>query len=164
MPLKVSAGLMMYRWNGSMLEILLSHPGGPLYVNKDYGYWGIPKGHVEPNETVLATAFREFSEETGLTPQIKDLLSLGKIIERSGKVVHAWAFQGECDTNLPVESNLFQMEWPPQSGNFQWFPEVDCLEFYDTETARRKIDCSQVKFIDQLEKQLLFSGRHCIAQ
>lgn len=144
---------MMYRWNSGKLEVLLGHPGGPLYVKKDNGYWGIPKGHVEANETVLAAAFREFAEETGLPhPRIENLLTLGKIIERSGKIVYAWAFAGTCDTNLPVESNLFTLEWPPQSGKTQLFPEIDLLAFFDTQTAMRKIEVQQQQFVIRLEE------------
>lgn len=150
--LKVSAGLMMFRWTtrGS-LEVLLGHPGGPLYANKDDGYWGIPKGRVESHETIIAAAFREFTEETGQTPAVDALLPLGTITERNGKVVHAWAVRGDCDTSLPVNSNLFAMEWPRRSGKTQLFPEIDRLAFFDTHTARQKIEAVQQQFIWRLE-------------
>lgn len=155
----VSAGLMMYRWNHGILEVLLGHPGGPLYVNKDNGYWGIPKGHVEPNETIIAAAFREFDEETGLIPSGENLFSLGKIMEQNGKKVYAWAFCGNCDTTLQVKSNLFEMEWPLKSGEIHLFPEIDRLGFYNTTAAKNKIEFEQLGFIDRLEKQLCFNYR-----
>lgn len=156
---KVSAGLMMYRWNNEILEVLLGHPGGPLYVNKERGYWGIPKGLVETNETLLATAFREFNEETGLTPNGENLFSLGKVIEQNGKNVYAWAFCGNFDTTLPVNSNLFELEWPHESGKICLFPEIDRLEFFDTISARSKIEIAQLGFIDRLENQLCADNR-----
>jgi len=151
---KVSAGLMMYRWNSGNLEVLLAHPGGPLYIAKDRGFWGIPKGQVESNETILAAAFREFIEETGLNPPVTTLLPLGGIIERSGKTIYAWAFQGDCDTTLPVNSNQFQMEWPPKSGELCYFPEIDRLTFFAVETAKIKIEAVQQHFIEQLEQHI----------
>lgn len=151
--MKISAGFMMYRWNSGKLEVLLGHPGGPLYAGKDNGYWGIPKGHVEASETILAAAFREFAEETGLPqPAIGNLLTLGRVIERDGKIIYAWAFPGTCDTTLPAESNLFTMEWPPRSGVIQAFPEIDRLAFFDTDTAMQKIEIGQRQFIIRLEE------------
>ncbi|MGE4589511.1 MAG: NUDIX domain-containing protein [Acidaminococcaceae bacterium] len=151
---KISAGLMMYRWRNGVLEVLLGHPGGPLYANKDRGYWGIPKGRVELNETFLAAAFREFQEETGLFPQEGELLPLGKVIERTGKNIYAWAFCDDCDTSLPLKSNLFEIEWPRNSGNICLYPEMDKISFFNTDVARSKIEIAQTGFIDCLEKQL----------
>jgi len=160
MSQKISAGLIMYRWNFEDLEVLLAHPGGPLYEAKDQGFWSIPKGLVESNETLLATAFREFTEETGLTPEITNLLPLGSIIERNGKIIYAWAFQGNCDTTLPVNSNLFQMEWPPKSGELCSFPEIDRLAFYPVNTAKIKIETVQQYFIEQLEQHVCGLGQY----
>jgi len=159
MAVVVSAGLIMYRWNRGRLEVLLGHPGGPLYTKKDRGFWGIPKGHVEPNETILEAAFREFNEETGLTSDQGNLLPLGKIIERTGKHVYAWAFCGDCDTSQPVNSNLFEMEWPVKSGNMGWYPEIDRLGFFNTSLARYKIEFPQIRFIDRLEEILAVGYR-----
>ncbi len=152
--MKISAGLLMYRWNHTDFELLLCHPSGPLYEHKDNGYWGIPKGQVEANETILEAAFREFSEETGLQVTAHELIPLGRIMERKGKAVYAWAFEGECNTSLPVQSNLFEMEWPPRSGKLQSFPEVDRLAFYTPDKAFCKIEQVQKQFIERLEKQL----------
>jgi predicted NUDIX family NTP pyrophosphohydrolase len=152
--MKISAGLLMYRRNGDALEILLCHPGGPLYEHKDHGCWGIPKGQVEANETIVEAAFREFTEETGLRIEAPELIPLGKVMERNGKAVYAWAFEGDCNTGMPVESNLFEMEWPPQSGRMQFFPEVDRLAFYTPELAVCKIEYAQKQFIERLEKHL----------
>jgi predicted NUDIX family NTP pyrophosphohydrolase len=157
---KVSAGLLMYRWNKNSLEVLLGHPGGPLYSYKDCGYWSIPKGRVEPNETIPAAALREFSEETGLVFNGKKLLPLGKTVERNGKRIYAWAFCGNCDTTLPVNSNLFEMEWPAGSGNLCLFPEFDRLEFFTAAAARKKLEIAQLPFIDRLEKELYIGHRH----
>jgi len=160
MAAKISAGLMMYRWNEDVLEILLGHPGGPLYTKKDQGYWGIPKGHVEPNETILDAALREFDEETGLNICRENLIYLGKITERNGKNIYAWAFCGDCDTSQPVNSNLFEMEWPMKSGKICLFPEIDRLEFFNTAAARNKIEFAQLGFIDRLEEYLCGSYRY----
>lgn len=151
MSISISAGLLMYRLKKGCLEVLLAHPGGPYYTGKDAGYWGIPKGGVEPEESLMQAAVREFSEETGLSPTLRNLFFLGRIIETNGKNVYAWAFTGDCDTSLSVNSNLFAMEWPENSGNLQWFPEIDKLEFFSTGMARRKIEPEQTMFIDCLE-------------
>lgn len=160
MSAKVSAGLMMYRWNKGSLEVLLAHPGGPLYSSKDHGCWSIPKGHVERNETIPAAALREFTEETGLNFNGQKLLSLGKTTERSGKRIYIWAFCGNCDTALPVNSNLFEMEWPPNSGHIGSFPEVDRLSFFTPSAARTKIEFAQLAFIDRLEQALYIGSRY----
>jgi predicted NUDIX family NTP pyrophosphohydrolase len=112
---------------------------------------------VESNETILAAAFREFNEETGLNPDTTFLLPLGKATERSGKIIHAWAFSGDCDTTLPVNSNLFLMEWPSKSGKYCHFPEIDRLTFCTVEAAAAKIEPPQRCFIRRLE-QLLIPG------
>lgn len=154
MSAKVSAGLLMYRSNNGILEVMLAHPGGPLYEDKDIGYWGIPKGEVEPGETIMDAALREFAEETGLCLTPESYIPLGSIMERSGKIVYAWAFSGTCETTTPVNSNLFAMEWPRNSAIISLFPEVDRLDFFHIKEAMRYIEKPQATFIRRLEEKL----------
>src|SRR5436190_1037143 len=114
---KVSAGLLMYRVRETELEFLLAHPGGPFWKHRDAGAWTIPKGEIQDGEDPLAAAMREFEEEIGLKPS-GSFVELTPIQQKGGKIVHAWAFEGDCDT-AAVHSNSFQMEWPPRSGKFQ---------------------------------------------
>jgi len=150
---KVSAGLLMYRFNGNTLEIFLGHPGGPFFAKKNEGAWSIPKGEVNPDEGLLQTALREFEEETGIKPT-GEYLSLGHIKQKNGKIVHAWAFTGDCDNNKPIRSNTFTMEWPPHSGQKQEFPEIDQGAFFDSETAKQKINPAQAALIERLQALL----------
>lgn len=145
---KRSAGLLMYRRVGGGLQVLLAHPGGPLWQHKDLGGWSIPKGEVQPGEAPLDAALREFKEETGLEAQ-GPFLSLGAVTQRGGKIVEAWAFAGDC---LPhaLTSNTFEMEWPPRSGRRQQFPEVDRAEFFTLAEAAAKINPAQREFIERL--------------
>ncbi len=145
---KISAGLLMYRVCGGRLEVLLVHPGGPLFRKKDEGHWSIPKGEPEPGEKLLDAARREFREETGLVPS-GPLLPLSPITQKGGKVVHAWAFAGDCDPGTIV-SNTFVMEWPPHSGRQASFPEIDRAEFFPLDLARRKIKQAQLPLLDEL--------------
>ena len=147
---RVSAGLLMYRMDDGTLQVLLAHPGGPFFRNKDEGAWSIPKGEIEPGEDVLEAAKREFEEEIGFTPT-GPFIALTPVKQRGGKIVHAWAFEGNCDPSAVV-SNNFTMEWPPRSGQQMQFPEIDRAEFFDTSTARRKINSGQVTLIAELEK------------
>lgn len=142
----------MYRKDGGSLRVLLAHPGGPLFRKKDEGAWTIPKGEIEPGEDLLDAARREFSEETGIvaTPPF---IALMPVTQKGGKIVHAWAFEGQCDPRA-IASNTFTIEWPPHSGRQQEFPEIDRAEFFDTAAARRKIKAAQAAFIDQLEETL----------
>ncbi|MCB9579607.1 MAG: NUDIX domain-containing protein [Polyangiaceae bacterium] len=149
---KLSAGLLMYRRHHGALQVLLVHPGGPLWKNKDDGAWSIPKGLPEAGEELLAAAQREFREETGIAPD-QPYLPLGKVTQKSGKVVHAWAFEGDCDPG-GITSNTFEMEWPPRSGKSATFPEVDRADFFDVETARKKINAAQSRFLDELLRQV----------
>lgn len=150
---RISAGLMMYRFcRGEHLQILLAHPGGPFFRNKDDGAWSIPKGKVEPNEDLLTAARREFEEETGF-PAAGPFVALSPITQKSGKIVHAWAFAGDCDLST-FKSNAFSMEWPPKSGREVSFPEIDRVDFFDLETARVKINPAQIGLINDLEQQL----------
>src|SRR5918993_854386 len=122
---KRSAGLLVYRPSDDGLEVLLVHPGGPFWARKDDGAWSIPKGEYEPSEDPLEVALREFEEELGAEPpDSTDALPLGELRQPSGKVVSAWAVEGDLDVS-DVRSNLFEMEWPPRSGRTQEFPEVD---------------------------------------
>ena len=146
---RLSAGLLMYRIKDGAIQVLLAHPGGPYFVNKDDGDWSIPKGEPGPDEDLFLTAQREFEEETGLKPT-GPFIPLQAVKQKGGKVVHAWAFEGDCDP-ATIHSNTFTMEWPPKSGQQKQFPEIDRAEFFDLETARRKIKSGQVGLIDELE-------------
>ncbi len=154
---KTSAGLMMYRRKAGELEVFLAHPGGPYLKNKDWGYWGIPKGEIEADEEPLAAAIREFAEETGLTAG-GEFLPLGEVVQASGKTVYAWAFAGDWDEGREPASNLFLLEWPPHSGQQQWFPEIDRAAFFPVATAMKKINRAQAEFIIRLQA-LLANGR-----
>ncbi len=156
MQIKVSAGLLMYRLNNKgNLEVLLGHPGGPYYITKDDGYWGIPKGGIEGEEGIIETAIREFTEETGASPKFEKLISLGNVLDEKGKTIWIWAFQGNYDTNVPPNSNMFTIEWPRGSGLIRSFPELDKLDFFSIENAQTKIEPVQMAFILRLEKYLL---------
>ncbi len=146
---RLSAGLLMYRVKDGVLQILLAHPGGPYFVNKDDGAWTVPKGEPDSSEDLLVAAQREFAEETGLKPQ-GPFTPLRPIKQKGGKVVHAWAFAGDCDP-IALKSNTFLMEWPPKSGRQQEFPEIDRAEFFDIKTARKKIKAGQEGLIEELE-------------
>jgi len=141
---------MFRRMNG--LEVLLVHPGGPFYAKKDDGVWSIPKGEYEDGEDPLTVAKREFEEETCFSVDGK-FIPLSPLKLPSGKVVSAWALEGDCDAS-EISSNTFRMEWPPRSGWFPEFPEVDRAEWFDIETARSKITKGQAGFLDQLEEAL----------
>ena len=138
----------MYRMQDGTLQVLLAHPGGPYFKNKDEGAWSIPKGEVEPGEDLLDTAKREFEEETAITPA-GPFIALSPVKQKGGKIVHAWAFKGDCDPGAIV-SNTFTMEWPPKSGRQMEFPEIDRAEFFDLAAARQKIKRGQEALIDEL--------------
>lgn len=152
---RLSAGLLMYRIKDGAIQVLLAHPGGPYFVNKDEGVWSIPKGEPDSEEDLLITAQREFEEETGLKPT-GPLIPLQSVKQKGGKIVHAWAFEGDCDP-ATLRSNTFTIEWPPRSGQQKQFPEIDRAEFFDLKTARRKIKFEQTALIDELE--LVLSGK-----
>lgn len=147
---KLSAGLIMYRVRAGRVELLLVHPGGPFWTKKDEGAWSIPKGEVSTEEDELAAARREFLEETGIIPEGEFSL-LGKVVQKSGKSVRAWAFEGDCDP-AALKSNTFTMEWPPRSGKQQEFPEIDRAAFFTPDEARKRINPAQAAFIDALEQ------------
>ena len=149
---RVSAGLLLYRIDDGNLQVLVAHPGGPFFRNKDEGAWSIPKGEIELDEDFLAAAQRGFVEETGVKPT-GPFVALTPVKQKGGKVVHAWAFEGNCDP-AEIVSNTFTIEWPPKSAQQQEFPEIDRVEFFNLETARRKINAAQAGLIDELEKLL----------
>ena len=150
--IRTSAGLLMYRLKNGVLEVLLAQPGGPFHQHKDEGAWTIPKGEPEPGEDLFSTAQREFKEETGVTPR-GTFTPLRPIQQKGGKIVHAWAFEGDCDPS-DIRSNLCEIEWPPKSGQKFKFPEIDRAEFFDLATARKKIKARQDAFIDELASLL----------
>jgi predicted NUDIX family NTP pyrophosphohydrolase len=146
-----SAGLLLYRKSSgsSEIEVLLVHPGGPFWRNKDEGAWTIPKGEFDEGEEPLAAAKREFKEELGSAPPEGDYLALTPIKQKGGKTVLAWAVAGNFDP-ASLESNTFQCEWPPKSKRMQEFPEIDRAEWFTPELARRKILPAQVPLIEGL--------------
>jgi predicted NUDIX family NTP pyrophosphohydrolase len=151
---KLSAGLLVYRRADAELEVLLVHPGGPFWARKDEGAWSVPKGEYGPSEDPLEVALREFEEEIGQAPPERDEPEwLGELRQPSGKVVSAWAMEGDLDVS-DVRSNTFEMEWPPRSRRTQEFPEVDRAGWFGLEEARRKIHRGQLGFLDRLEELL----------
>jgi predicted NUDIX family NTP pyrophosphohydrolase len=147
---RTSAGILLYRRALNGLEVLLAHPGGPFFQRRDDGHWTIPKGEVDPGEDLLDVARREFEEETGQPPPETDPLPLGSIVQKGGKVVHAWALAGDLDAERAV-SNTFELEWPPGSGRRREFPEIDRVAWFDTAEARRKLKPTQIPFLERLE-------------
>jgi predicted NUDIX family NTP pyrophosphohydrolase len=150
---KRSAGLLLYRRRQGEVEVLLVHPGGPFWAKKDEGAWSIPKGEYDPEEDPLDAAWREFKEETNCETA-GDPLSLGSLKQPSGKIVQAWALEGDCDA-AAIRSNTFTLEWPPKSGRNQEFPEVDKAAWFSLKAARSKILQGQVGFLDELEGKLV---------
>jgi predicted NUDIX family NTP pyrophosphohydrolase len=147
---KKSAGLMMYRRRHGFLEILLVHPGGPFWAKKDAGSWSIPKGEYTSEEDPFEVAKREFQEETSFKASGK-FVPLTPRKQPSGKVITAWAFEGDCDASA-IKSNTFMMEWPPGSGRQQEFPEVDRAGWFSISKAKEKIIKGQVGFLDELNQ------------
>jgi predicted NUDIX family NTP pyrophosphohydrolase len=149
---RISAGLVMFRRRNDQVEVLLAHPGGPLFARKDDGIWTIPKGEAAPEEDLLTRAQIEFEEEVGLRPEgVLDWIALGWIKQKGGKTVHAWAFEGDLPESFECKSNLFEMEWPPHSGKHKMFPEIDQARFFSEEVARRKIKPAQAPLLDRLQ-------------
>jgi predicted NUDIX family NTP pyrophosphohydrolase len=149
---KQSAGLLMYRQRESKLELFLVHPGGPFWAKKDLGAWSIPKGEYAAGENPLDAARREFTEETSFTAK-GDFLDLGTIKQTGGKLVSAWAVEGDCDPTA-LRSNLCPIEWPPRSGRQIEIPEVDRAAWFSLDEARQRILKSQTPVIDLLIKRL----------
>jgi predicted NUDIX family NTP pyrophosphohydrolase len=147
-----SAGILLYRIDQNNPEFFLVHPGGPFWANKDIGSWSIPKGELEADEDPLAAAIREFQEETGSLLS-GNFIELTPIIQKAGKQVLAWAIQGYIDVST-IQSNTFKTEWPPKSGLWKTFPEVDKAEWFNEQTAKEKINPAQVPFIEELVSKL----------
>jgi len=148
----ISAGLLLYRRPGDALEVLLAHPGGPFWAHRDVGAWSIPKGLVADDEEPLAAACREFEEETGIRP-MGPFLSLGSVRQKAGKLIYAWAWEGDTDP-ARLTSNLMRIEWPRGSGRWLRFPEVDRCDWFRPQLAREKLNPAQAAFIDRLEARL----------
>ncbi len=138
----------MYRRTPEGLEVLLVHPGGPFWEHKDLGAWSIPKGEVEIGEDLLKAAKREFTEELGFAP-VEPFVPLGEIRQKAGKIVHAWAFEADCDPSKCL-SNLMRAQWPPRSGKWVTFPEVDRAAFFDPTEAARRLNPGQVPLLERL--------------
>ena len=150
MPRKHSAGLLLFREVGGDLEVLLVHPGGPFWANKDDGAWSIPKGEAEEGEDLLAAAKREFTEETGAAAPADQFLPLEPVRQPSGKIVHAWAVRGDFDVSM-LRSNECAMEWPPNSGRQETFVEVDRAAWFPLKHAREKLIKGQRPILSQFE-------------
>ncbi len=150
---KRSAGILLYRLTGEEPEVLLVHPGGPFWARRDAGAWSIPKGEYEEGEDPRACALREFEEETGTALAATQLTDLGSVKQKGGKVVTAWAAEGNLDADA-VRSNTFTMEWPPRSGRTDEFPEIDRAEWFYPETARQKLVSAQAGLLDRLLERL----------
>jgi predicted NUDIX family NTP pyrophosphohydrolase len=144
-----SAGLLLYRRRDGAVELLLVHPGGPLWARRDAGAWSIPKGEVGEGEDPRAVALREFEEETGHPAPRGELVPLGEVRQRGGKLVTAWAAAGDLDPTA-ITSNTFTLEWPPRSGRRREFPEVDRAGWFDPATARDKLLAAQAQLVDRL--------------
>ena len=145
-----SAGLLMFRKKRDALEVLLVHPGGPYFRNKDDGFWTIPKGEIDEGEDPISRARMEFEEELGVAAPTGKLIELGWVKQKGGKTVHAWALEGDLQDDFKLLSNTFEMEWPPRSGKLERFPEIDRAGFFPIDLARTKINSSQRVFLDRL--------------
>jgi predicted NUDIX family NTP pyrophosphohydrolase len=143
---QISAGILLYRRKKDTTEFFLVHPGGPFWAKKDNGAWTIPKGLAAQGEDLLAAARREFSEETGFAPE-GDFRFLGEFKQPSGKIIHVWAVEGDCDP-AQLKSNFFPLEWPPKSGKIQQFPEIDRAAWLSETQARMKILRGQLPILD----------------
>lgn len=149
---KQSAGILLYRNINKQLQVFLVHPGGPFFKNKDAGAWSIPKGEFDSDENPLAAAKREFLEETGQAVE-GEFIKLSPVKLKSGKIIYAWAVEGDIDHETIV-SNLFEIEWPPKSGKMTAFPEIDRAAWFDLEEAVVKVNAAQVGLVEELRKIL----------
>jgi predicted NUDIX family NTP pyrophosphohydrolase len=148
-----SAGILLHRRRNGAPEVMLVHPGGPLWSRKDDGAWSIPKGEFEPGESAEAVALREFREETGCDAPDGERVALAPCRQKGGKLVLAFAVAGDCDAQA-VRSNSFSLEWPPRSGRMQEFPEIDRAGWFGVDEARRKIMPGQAPLLDELARLL----------
>jgi predicted NUDIX family NTP pyrophosphohydrolase len=154
MAMRVSAGILLYRRTGDGgLEVLLAHPGGPLFTKRDEGHWSIPKGEPDADEPLLEVARREYAEETGHPVPEGPLIDLGSIVQKGGKHVHAWAVEGDLDP-ATIRSNEFEFEWPPRSGVRRTYPEIDRVAWFTPDEARRRLKPTQVPLLERLELAL----------
>jgi len=149
---KKSAGILLYRFREGELQAFLVHPGGPFWARKDKAAWSIPKGEFDDSEDPLEAAKREFQEETGM-PVTGDFIDLGECRQPSRKIIYAWAVEGDCDP-AAIKSNTFEMEWPPKSGKYKSFPEVDKAAWFSAGDAKEKLHKGQVVLIDRLAEAL----------
>lgn len=147
----IAAGLLMCKHERNALYFFLVHPGGPFFRNKDLGFWTIPKGIPGDSEELYEVAMREFQEETGITPN-GELHPLGVVQQKGGKIVHAWAFKGSWEESDGLKSNTFSIEWPPKSGRFREFPEVDKAQWFSYEEASQKINPAQIPFLQKAKE------------
>jgi len=150
---KHSAGILLYKKENGQFQVFLVHPGGPFWAKKDRHVWSIPKGLLEPGEDAWHAAIREFKEETGFEIHPVKPLALAPVKLKSGKIVNAWAVEGQVDAGR-LKSNTFELEWPPHSGRLQAFPEIDKGAWFDCATAKEKINAQQAHFIDELRDKL----------
>src|SRR5438270_10063879 len=155
---RTSAGMLVFRRQGDALEVLLVHPGGPYFRDKDHGFWTIPKGEIGEGEDPVSRAKMEFEEELGIAAPAGKLIELGWVKQKGGKTVHAWALEGDLPDDFKLLSNTFEMEWPPRSGKTERFPEVDRVAFFPIELVRTKINSSQRVFLDRLIDALSKTG------
>jgi predicted NUDIX family NTP pyrophosphohydrolase len=153
MAQKESAGLLLFKQCDERIEVLLGHPGGPFWTGRHEGAWTIPKGGIHPGEDPLQTALREFVEETGFEEPGGPFIPLGRITQRSGKIVHAWAFEGDCDPAC-LNSARTTTEWPPRSGKQIDIPEIDRVQFFPLDSARKAINVAQAELLDRLVRAL----------
>jgi predicted NUDIX family NTP pyrophosphohydrolase len=153
MATKETAGILLYRVRQGAFEVFLVHPGGPFWMKKDDGAWSIPKGEIEEGEDHLHAAKREFHEETGFSLD-GNFIALAPLKQRGGKIVHAWAVEGDVDARS-IKSNLFTMEWPPRSGKHAEFPEVDRAGWFTLEAAKEKILPGQAEFLEELRRLVI---------
>lgn len=160
---KISAGILLYRKRKNKLEVLLVHPGGPFWKNKDTHAWSIPKGEVKNGEDILEAAKREFKEETGIVLQAKkeakkerkqDFVFLGSVTQKNGKIIYIWATQKNIPNPKKIKSNLVRIKFPPNSSKFIEFPEVDKAKFFTLEEAAKKITNGQIEFLKRFKKFL----------
>ena len=158
---KKSSGILLYRLSNKRIEFFLIHPGGPFFIKKDLGTWSIPKGEFSETENAFDAAIREFKEEVGVDLAGKGI-ELSPIKQKGGKRVFAWAMEGDLNPQK-ISSNTFTLEWPPKSGKFRDFPEVDKGKWFDYDTAKQKLNPAQVLFIEELIKKLNLSEEQSIA-